>query len=78
MTSRRHPGRGQERRSGRRPAGKGQMDLRLQCELAAKVTLDHFVMVRIHAKQRFKLRHLQKILKEREKGGNQLVANFDS
>jgi len=41
-----------------------------------KVTLDHFGTFQIRAGQRFKLRHLQKLQREREKVGSQLVANF--
>jgi hypothetical protein len=41
-----------------------------------KVTLDHFATVQIRARQRFKLRHLQKIQRERDKVGSQLAANF--
>lgn len=41
-----------------------------------KVTLDHFGTFQIRAGQRFKLRHLQKLQREREKVGSQFVANF--
>jgi hypothetical protein len=37
-----------------------------------KVTLDHFGTFQIRAGQRFKLRHLQKLQREREKVGSQL------
>ena len=40
------------------------------------VTLDHFVMVRIHARQFFMLRYLQKISQAHQRTGSQLVANF--